>query len=197
MALSHLHRQSTSSDSIGEPSRSTSCSGVRRAALILLVACDAGAHEDVAKPPVANPVVAPVAKPPVAKPAVPPPPTPPEPAQPTNPVTKELPPSAIASLTGCWRHDRDESWTFRPDGKHGLIVVRELRDSFYADRARIPEPVSYDPTSKTFGFGAAGRIHGLMMLFQIEHDTLKTSVYSSHERGSYAWTGNTWTLKRC
>jgi hypothetical protein len=163
---------------------------VRRVALVLLIACDAGAHDDVAT----KPVVIPIAKLVQRAPPTTPPPTPP--AAP-NPVTKELPPSAIATLTGCWRHDRDESWTFRPDGKHGLIVVRELRDSFYADRARIPEPVRYDPTSKTFGFGAAGRIHGLMMLFQIDHATLKTSVYSSHERGSYAWTGNTWTLKRC
>jgi hypothetical protein len=185
-ALAHLE------DRIGERRRSTSCSGVRRVALIVLIACDAGAHEDVAKPPVANPVVVT----PVARPIPPPPPKSLPPTTP-NPVTSELPASAIATLTGCWRHDRDESWTFRPEGKHGLVVVRELRDALYADRARIPEPVNYDPTTKTFGFGAAGRIHGLMMLFQIDHSTLKTSVYSSHEPGSYAWTGNTWTLERC
>jgi hypothetical protein len=75
--------------------------------------------------------------------------------------------------------------------------VRELGDAIYADRARIPQRVNYDPKSETFGFGAAGRIHGLMMLFQIEHSTLKTSVYTSHTPGSYAWTGNTWALKRC
>jgi hypothetical protein len=163
---------------------------VWRVALVLLVACDAGVHEDVTTKPIAIPI---------PKPAVPvplPPAAPPTKAPPTT-VTAELPASAIATLTGCWRHDRDESWTFRPEGKHGLVVVRELRDSFYADRARIPELVNYDPTNETFGFGAAGRIHGLMMLFQIDHSTLKTSVYSSHERGSYVWTGNTWTLKRC
>ena len=163
---------------------------MRRAALILLFACDAGAHEEVATKPIAIPI---------PKPAVPvprPPAAPPTKTLPTS-VTSELPASAIATLTGCWRHDADESWAFRPEGKHGLVVVRDLRDSFYADRARIPRPVTYDPTTATFGFGAAGRIHGLMMLFHIEHSTLKASVYSSHEPGSYVWTGNTWTLKRC
>jgi hypothetical protein len=164
---------------------------VRRAALILLVACDAGTHDDVTTTPVATPVVVT----PVAKPAAPAPKSLP----PTTPstVTSELPASAITTLTGCWRHDASETWTFRPEGKHGLVVVRELRDVLYADRARIPEPVNYDPTTQTFGFGAAGRIHGLMMLFQIEHGTLKNAVYTSHERGSYVWTSNSWTLKRC
>jgi hypothetical protein len=112
-------------------------------------------------------------------------------------VTTVLPAGAITTLTGCWRHDGSETWTFRHEGNAGLVVVRELHDTTYADRARIPQPVSYDPTSKTFGFGAAGRIHGLMMLFQIDHRTLKTAVYTSHTPGSYAWTGNAWTLIRC
>jgi hypothetical protein len=162
---------------------------VLRVALVILVACDAGAREDVATKVTAIPIAKspiPLApKPPASPPAIP------------STITNELPPRAIATLTGCWRHDAYESWTFRPDGQHGLVVVRELRDAVYADRARIPQRVNYDPTSATFGFGAAGRIHGLMMLFQIEHSTLKTSVYSSHERGSYVWTGNTSTLKRC
>jgi hypothetical protein len=180
-------------DRIGERRRSTSCSGVRRLALVLLLACDAGAHDDVATKPITKPVVTvPIPKPAIlAKLVSAPPPTTP------NTVTSGLPPGAIATLTGCWRHDRDETWTFRPDGKRGLVVVRELRDTSYADRARIPETVSYEPTTATFGFGAAGRIHALIMLFQIDHSTLKTSVFSSHEHGSYGWTGNTWTLKRC
>jgi hypothetical protein len=163
--------------------------GVLRVALVILVACDAGAREDVATKVTATPIARspiPLApKPPVSPPAIP------------STVTNELPPRAIATLTGCWRHDAYERWTFSPDGKHGLVVVRELGDATYADRARIPHPVNYDPKSETFGFAAAGRIHGLMMLFQIEHSTLKTSVYSSHEPGSYTSTGSNWTLKRC
>jgi hypothetical protein len=166
---------------------------VLRLALVLLVACDAGAREDVAKKaaaPAIMPTTPPPAPPPPLKPVVVPNPVP-------NPVTTEIPAQAIATLTGCWRHDAHETWTFRKNGAHGLDVVRELGDEMYADRARIPRPVNYDPTTKTFGFGAAGRIHGLMMLFQIDHAILKTDIYSSHTPGSYGWTGNRWTLKRC
>lgn len=136
--------------------------GVLRAALVVLIACDAGVHEDV---------VTLVTEPSIPKPAAPAPTT-----KPPNPVTTALSASAITVLTGCWRHDASETWTFRHEGSAGLVVVRELRDTTYAGRARIPQPVTYDPTSKTFGFGAAGRIHGLMMLFQIDHSMLKTWV---------------------
>ncbi|MEO8846710.1 MAG: hypothetical protein ABI591_27430 [Kofleriaceae bacterium] len=161
-----------------------------RLALVLLIACDAGARDEVAivvaPPPLVK--VQPVPRAPA------PPPAKPSPAKPTT----TIPPAKIATLTGCWRHDASESWTFRRDGNAGLVVVRELGNETYADRARIPRPVLYDPTSETFGFGAAGRLHGLMMLFQIEHSTLKTSVfYTTHTPGAYAWTGNTSTLKRC
>lgn len=161
-----------------------------RVALLLVIACDAGAREEAAPNVFALPVVKPV---PSAPPAAPPP----KPAPKPNPVTTEIPPQAIATLTGCWRHDRHETWTFRANGAHGLDVVREIGDEPHADRARIPRPVNYDPTTKTFGFGAAGRIHGLMMLFQIDHATLKTDIYSTHTPGSYYPTGNSWTLKRC
>jgi hypothetical protein len=115
---------------------------------------------------------------------------------PTSHVTSELPAAAVAKVTGCWRHD-NEQWTFRPAGKHGLEVVREIGDVGYAERVRIPRAVNYDPTVETYGFGAAGRIHGLVMMFQIDGATLKASVYSSHDGKSYFYTGNTWTLRRC
>lgn len=154
-----------------------------RLGLVLLIACDSGARQDPAPAaPTRIPAQSPIAKR--------------TPTQPNN-VTAIVPSPAIATLTGCWRRDASERWTFRPDGKHGLVVVRELADATYADRARIPQQVTYDPTSETFGFGAAGRIHGLVMLFQIVHNTLETSVYTSYTPGAYAWTGNTWTLKRC
>lgn len=118
-------------------------------------------------------------------------------ADPAPPVTTALPASAISDLAGCWRADRNETWTFRADGDHGLAVVRELADATYADRARIPRSVLFDPAQDNFAFAAAGRIHGLMMVFRVARGTISADVYTSHDGKSYGWTGSSMTLQRC
>jgi len=115
-----------------------------------------------------------------------------------DPVTTALPVSAIRDLTGCWRwSSAHETWTFRAKGPHGLEIVREVTDRAYAERARLPRDVMYDPTVGTFAFTAAGRIHGLMFLFQRKGDQLVGDVYTSHTPGSYARTGDTVSLVHC
>ena len=69
-----------------------------------------------------------------------------------NPVTHELPTRARSLLTGCWQ-DTYDRWTFRSDGKLGLVIVRDPAFSGYAERAKIPRPVMYDPTKGSFAFG--------------------------------------------
>jgi hypothetical protein len=115
-----------------------------------------------------------------------------------DPVTTDLPATAIRDLAGCWRwSSADETWTFRAKGPHGLEVVREVADRSYAERARIPRDVMYDPAVGTFAFAAAGRIHALMFMFQRKGDQLVGQSYTSHRPGSYAPTGNTLALTPC
>ena len=114
-------------------------------------------------------------------------------------VTHTLSDSAISTLTGCWRvHGEKETWTFRANGNHGLEVVRELgRDAVEAARARLPRPVMFSPEDHDFAFAAAGRIHGLMVIFTIDHAVLRASYFSSHDGKSYFSTGNNVVAERC
>ena len=115
-----------------------------------------------------------------------------------DPVTTELPPHALAELTGCWRWtEARETWTFRAKGAQGHEDVREVADRSYAQRARIPRDVMYDPAAGTFAFAAAGRIHALMFVFQRKGDQLVGQSYSSQRPGDYAPTGNTLALTPC
>ena len=112
-------------------------------------------------------------------------------------ATSKLPASAVKTLAGCWQSaDKRERWTFKPEGE-GSSIVRDVADKTYQDRARIPRMVVLLPDAVTFGFDAAGRIHALRILFQIDHAALKAWFYSSHDGKSYGWTGSTATLQRC
>lgn len=114
-------------------------------------------------------------------------------------VTHRLSTTSIATLAGCWRvHGSAETWTFRANPNHGLDVVRELgRDAFEAERARIPRPVMFSTKDHDFAFTAAGRIHGLMVIFKIDHAALHASYFSSHDGKSYFFTGNNAVAERC
>jgi hypothetical protein len=136
-----------------------------------------------------------------AVPIVPVMPAPPPPA-PVNPVTHDIPAAARTLLTGCWT-TAYERWIIRASGAsgaHTLEVVRTPDDADFAGytaRAKIPQPLMFDPTVGNYAFAAAGRIHGLLILFEIKRDTLAASVFTSHDGHSYAWTGNNMTLVPC
>lgn len=114
-------------------------------------------------------------------------------------VTHNLSATQIATLAGCWRvHGTTETWTFRANANHGLDVVRELgREAMEGDRARIPHPVMFSNKNHNYAFTAAGRIHGVMVVFKIEHATLSASFFSTHDGKSYFFTGNNAIAERC
>ena len=114
-------------------------------------------------------------------------------------VTRRLPDAASKTLVGCWHvRGETETWTFNATSDHGLEVVRELgRDAAEADRARIARPVLFSPKDRDFAFAAAGRIHGLMAIFNIDHTTLHASWFSTHDGKSYFFTGNNVVADRC
>ena len=114
-------------------------------------------------------------------------------------VTQRLSDDSIASLAGCWRVRGDtETWTFQANADHGLDVVRELgRDAVEATRARIARPLLFSLKDHDFAFGAAGRIHGLMAIFTIDHGALHASWFSTHDGKSYFFTGNNVVAERC
>ena len=91
-----------------------------------------------------------------------------------------------------------ERWMLKPKAKRSIEVVREIDDTSYADRARLPQELDYQPSSDTYGFLAAGRIHALMFMFQRKGERLQAWSYSRHNPAeTYSWTGNTLWLDRC
>ena len=114
-------------------------------------------------------------------------------------VTRRLPDDATTTLAGCWRVRGDkETWTFTATADHGLEVVRELgRDAAEATRARIARPVMFSTKDHSFAFAAAGRIHGLMAIFTIDHAALHASWFSTHHGKSYFFTGSNVVADRC
>jgi hypothetical protein len=118
-------------------------------------------------------------------------------ADPAATATTTLDDHAIAALAGCWK-SHGERWTFRRHGDHGLEVIRDVGDASYAERARIPRDVLFDPKANTFGFGAAGRIHAELFVFVIRGDHLEAWPYWKPDGAKgYAWSGNEWTLVAC
>lgn len=109
----------------------------------------------------------------------------------TSPVTHDLSDRDRASLTGCWMSRDHETWTFRAHGAHGLEVVR--------DASGTPSSVMYAPKTDSFAFAAAGRIHGLMLIFTLDRDhaRIDASVFSKHDNRGYFFTGNNLALHRC
>jgi hypothetical protein len=118
-------------------------------------------------------------------------------AKPTTTIEER----SVAALVGCWQlADKqlgDERWIFRKRGDHRLEVVREISDAGYADRARIPREVRFDPQDHAFSFEAAGQIHALLMVFEIGAAGLEAWSYSDRDTGKYAWTGNRFRLVTC
>jgi hypothetical protein len=114
-------------------------------------------------------------------------------------VTRRLADATIASLAGCWHvRGQSETWTFKPNAEHGLDVVRELgRDAVEAQRARIARPLMFSTKDHDFAFAAAGRIHGLMAIFKLDHATLQGSWFATHDGKSYFFTGNNLVAERC
>jgi hypothetical protein len=111
--------------------------------------------------------------------------------------THDLDAHALATLTGCWQMS-GERWTFRKTGEHGLQVIREITDSTYAERARIPRDVMFDATTNNFGFPAAGRIHAALFIFKIGKTELQAwNYWKPDESKSYIWSGNTFALAPC
>jgi hypothetical protein len=112
-------------------------------------------------------------------------------------VTATLDDHAITALAGCWT-SHGERWTFRKHGDHGLQVIRDVGDESYAERARIPRDVLFDPKASTFGFGAAGRIHAALFVFAIRSNHLDAWPYWKPDGAKgYAWSGNMWTFVAC
>jgi hypothetical protein len=109
-------------------------------------------------------------------------------------VTQDLPDADRATLVGCWTSRDHETWTFRTHGDHGLEVERDSRDSH---RRGTASAVMYAPKTGSFAFATAGRIHGLMMIFRIDHGRIDASVFSKHDERGYFFTGNNLALARC
>ena len=119
-------------------------------------------------------------------------------------MTTELPASAIAKLTGCWKLSASsrqlaERWTFRAKrrARTGSRSCARSQNETYAARARIPHDLMYDPAVGNFAFAAAGRIHGAMYIFVVKGDQLVADSYYSRVPGQYAPSFNTFTLVRC
>jgi hypothetical protein len=111
----------------------------------------------------------------------------------TSTVTQALPDRDRTGLVGCWMSGDHETWTFREGGDHGLEVVRDASDSHRRSS------VMYAPSTHSFAFATAGRIHGLMMIFTFDRDhaRIDASVFSKHDERGYVFTGNNLALHRC
>jgi hypothetical protein len=109
-------------------------------------------------------------------------------------VTHDLPDRDRTGLAGCWTSGDHETWTFRESGDHGLEVVRDSSDG----RGHASS-VMYAPSTHSFAFATAGRIHGLMMMFTFDrvHARIDASVFSKHDERGYFFTGNNLALTRC
>jgi hypothetical protein len=114
-------------------------------------------------------------------------------------VTTVLSAADVTTLKGCWHvAGANDRWIFSSRGPASLQVVHEVRDSSYADRARMPHDVMFDPTTHTYAFAAAGMIHALLGVFTIRGSDLYVAFYSSHTPSSgYHWTGDSVVFERC
>ncbi len=116
-----------------------------------------------------------------------------------GPRTSELSPEVVRGLAGCWEVAKHrERWQLEAKGSRGLVVLREIEDESYADRARLPHDLSYQPSSDSFSFLAAGRNHGAMVSFKRNGAELEAWTYSSRAPHlPYVRTGNSFSVARC
>jgi len=115
-------------------------------------------------------------------------------------IVRDIAPTQRTQLAGCWRAG-GEIWRIRPIGTSGLEIVRTPADAsmspYYAQRAAIAREILFDTKAGSFAFVAAGRIHGLMMIFLPKGDALAGSWFTTHDGRSYVFTGNNVTMTRC
>jgi len=110
-----------------------------------------------------------------------------------------IPAEALDRVAGCWETD-GERWTIeRKRGGRASVLraVEGARGERMGRRARLRSELMYRPSEDRFAFGAAGRIHSLLILFRTEGDALRATPFSRRPGHEPRWTGSTYVLTPC
>ncbi|MBO6933606.1 MAG: hypothetical protein JJ863_01485 [Deltaproteobacteria bacterium] len=114
-------------------------------------------------------------------------------------IRRGIPGEAFDAIDGCWETD-GERWTIRREGRGRASVLRVVegpRGERMGRRARLESELMFEPATGRFAFSAAGRIHGLLILFETEGDGLRATPFSRRRGLEPRWTGSTYTLTPC
>ncbi len=115
-------------------------------------------------------------------------------------LRRGIPAEALAAVAGCWAHGEHERWEITPQPGGRAIVRRVIGGPAGARmgrRARLESELMYQPAEERYAFAAAGRIHGLLLVFAVEGERLVVHPFGRRRGEPPRWTGSSYTLTRC